>query len=96
MSISRIHLGLIALLACGVSACQTTQPGVESTSSVQLQHIEKGMTPDEVRGVLGPPRQTIQSDDTVRWMEYGSTSHRFRIYFDGEQVKAVPRHPPGT
>lgn len=93
----RTHKPLLPLilLLITIPACHSTQSSSMSDHTFsQLERVETGMTPTEVRRALGPPEQTIPSTDTVQWMEYGSSIHRFRIYFDNNRVKALPTPSP--
>ena len=80
---------VISLSIAIATACQSSQHTVQR-ESMPLQKVEEGMTPTEVRTVMGPPVQTIRDAGEIRWMVYESEPNRFRIYFQEGTVVAVP------
>ena len=74
-------------------ACQSAHEATRRDASLVLQKVERGMSPVEVRTVMGAPVRTIREDGDVQWMVYGMSARRLMIYFQDERVVAVPRRP---
>ena len=83
-------LFVFALLLCTTVACRSSQEATRKPSS-SLQKVELGMSPADVRAVMGKPYRTIRENGAVQWMMYGTPAHRLMIYFQNERVMAVPR-----
>ena len=80
----------LSVALCTPVACQSSQEATRTPSRV-LQEVERGMSPSDVRAVMGAPRQTMRDDGEVRWMVYGTSAHQVMIYFRDERVVALPR-----
>lgn len=80
----------LSVTLCMPVACQPTENATRETGP-SLQHVERGMSPSDVRAVLGPPRQTVRENGDVQWMVYGTSAHRVMIYFRDDRVVALPR-----
>jgi len=85
-----IGLFLLSVTLCMPVACQPTKEATRATGR-NLQNVERGMSPSDVRVIMGAPRQTVRKNDEVQWMVYGTPAHRFMIYFQNERVVALPR-----
>ena len=85
-----IGLFFLSLALCMPVACQPTEEATRTTTR-DLQNVERGMSPSDVRAVMGPPRQTVQENGDVQWMVYGTSAHQVMIYFRNERVVALPR-----
>jgi len=85
-----IGLFFLSLALCIPVACQPTEEATRE-SGPNLQTVERGMSPSDVRAIMGPPRQTVRENGDVQWMVYGTPAHQVMIYFRDERVVALPR-----
>lgn len=89
MRIFLAGLCVVSLSIVMTTACQSSRHTVKR-GETPLQKVEEGMTPEEVRMVMGAPLQTIRDEGEIRWMVYEGESYRSRIYFREGEVAAVP------
>jgi hypothetical protein len=80
----------LLVLLLGSSACRSTSKTPQPESPV-LRNVEQGMSPSEVRTLLGAPQHTIREDGQIRWMIYGTATQQLLIYFRHAKVAAVPQ-----
>lgn len=86
-----IGLSVLSLLIVA-PACQSTRPASEPAPP-PLHNVEQGMSPSEVRAVMGDPQRTVRAGDEIQWMVYGTPSQAILIYFHNGTVVAIPRNP---
>lgn len=89
MRIFLAGLLVISLSIAMATACQSSRQPVQR-DGMPLQKVEEGMSPTEVRTVIGTPVQTIREEGEIQWMVYESGTNRFRIYFREGEVAGVP------
>lgn len=89
MRISRIGPVVLLLVLLMASGCQSTRTAPQTSPATP--RIEQGMSPSEVRAIMGTPRQMVEANGTVQWMVYGTSSQQFLIYFRNGEVVAAPR-----
>lgn len=82
-------LCILTLSVVTITGCQSSQRAAKQ-GQTPLQRVEEGMTPEEVRMVMGDPLRTIRDEGGIRWMVYESEPYQFRIYFQKGEVAAVP------
>lgn len=92
MRISWLAIGILALTMCTAPACMSTQDTPSQGEWAVLQSVERGMSPAEVRRIMGEPRRTVRSNGELQWMVYGSSAQRVLIYFQGNKVEAIPQN----
>jgi outer membrane protein assembly factor BamE (lipoprotein component of BamABCDE complex) len=66
------------------------QPPSDLERQGVLQNLERGMSAQQVRSMMGAPARTVQSNGTLQWMVYQSDSQQIFIYFEDGKLVAAP------
>lgn len=82
--------------AATIFACQTYEVGRPDEASFDreaYENVEPGMSPVEVRQILGEPKDSVVQGDDIVWMAYGTTDVELLIYFQEGEVATKPSYP---
>lgn len=87
-----IGLCLLSLSIVPISGCGPSQTLSYAEQKWALQELDRGMSSEQIRAILGTPSRTVHSEGELTWMVYQAESQRVFIYFQNNEVVAVPNN----
>ncbi|PSQ90931.1 MAG: hypothetical protein BRD30_03990 [Bacteroidetes bacterium QH_2_63_10] len=95
MRITTLGTVVVSLTIWAGVACQSTRPSAQSGKDL-LHGVEEGMTPSQVRAVMGAPARTVRERGEIQWMMYESGPYESWVHVRDGRVTAVPRRAVKT